>query len=400
MTPVPPDPNVSDPPEDPALSALLAEWPREPAPPGFRDAVLARIGEEAPTPAAPTAAAGSRLRRAGRFAGGVALTAAVLGGLAVLWPGGDRGEVQMAQREIAAEAPPTAAAPAARPADRAAAEQPGAEIGGDYAAMMSGGMTGGGTSFAAGDAAGFRESPNPHFFSDDSRAGGVPAGVRVVRIRTASPAANAAAAERFEAALLANGVSPLPAGGGGGPGYGGGLGGGLSDRGGPGGSDRFGVWGALGSRSGGEIAGSDGGDSRIALLAVAEPSQFDAALARFRREAGDADIGPESQDTAGRETSPAETLDRETGDWSYQVRVPIGGERLAESRAGRFGRAEADEIAESEADAAADLGDAPPADASAAKAGPPTSPAGGDGRVRVLLLFEPTPAGGDGDRTD
>ena len=106
-------------PEDAALSALLATLPPRPAPPGFRDAVLAAIAAETPAvdrAAEPVPPAGtSRLRRAARFAGGVALTAAALGIAALLFP-----LVTEEAREVAVD-------PAAGPAGAAAPTGPAAD---------------------------------------------------------------------------------------------------------------------------------------------------------------------------------------------------------------------------------------------------------------------------------
>ncbi len=219
---------------DAALSAMLAGLPRTVAPSGFRARVLGAIAEDAgplvgPTddsasdvPIAPAAAPvpPSRWRRAAAFVGGLAVTAAALGGVAVLYSSTTDGAAEMAVLESTAEPlpsfepgavesdadetpfRPTAPSPRPRRFDappRAFADSPDglgmAPLAANTAppAAMRGG--------AAFSRQATRRAVAAPRFTDA-------AAVRVVRVQSPSILSNQLAVRQFEAAAVRNSIAP------------------------------------------------------------------------------------------------------------------------------------------------------------------------------------------------
>ena len=196
-------------PEDAPLSALLATLPRRPAPPGFRDAVLAAIEAETPSieraaePLPP--AGGSRLRRAARFAGGVALTAAALGLAALLFP-----LASEEAREVAGEsvAPADAAAPAPRldPASAGAARDGDAYVGREEAEEFDSAMEDEIVVLMEADAFADETLEAERYGRTVASLGSNEQNVRVVRVTSTSLLSNQLAVRQFESAAIRNAI--------------------------------------------------------------------------------------------------------------------------------------------------------------------------------------------------
>ncbi|QDT17890.1 hypothetical protein [Alienimonas californiensis] len=344
LPPAAPDGPQPEPLDDAALTSLLTALPRTPAPAGFRDAVLAAIAAddvdaeersadtpgldeaaEGPSPQIAPAAAPTpppRWRRAAGVLAGLAMTAAALSGVAVLWSWSteDRA-VDVAVRDSAAVNAPAsrwmgesegelsfAPAPASAPLMEAAPahladEELAESIKADWDA-------GGGIAPDAADA--LAVAPAPRALTEDVGTDGADfSAVRVLRVQTPSELSNQLAVLQFERTALRNAIPPRLAE----------LESGLEGmidqtataRSAPAESEGS-AGAAAGAPAGGSLADRPQ-SGPVGVLVMAEPDRFEATLREFRTDlalnaatagATIADAGPLPRGAAGKLLEQAE----------------------------------------------------------------------------------------------